>query len=214
MLAGASVPAGPMVATESWPPNVGAGHPAAAPARRRGGGDPDEPPLPFADDAFDLVPSRHATVVRSWDEIARVLARAALPRAADRARDLSGAGRLLPGPQPHKWAELQPETQTTQARAAGLQVVQMRMERLRAEFFDIGAVIYFLRKVIWTVPDLSVERYHERLHEIMGRSRRTGASSPIRRGCLSRPVGRRTDCSCPNPTWMKRSAVWAWREWA
>ena len=30
----------------------------------------------------------------------------------------------------------------------------MRMERLRAEFFDIGAVIYFLRKVIWTVPGL------------------------------------------------------------
>jgi hypothetical protein len=45
-------------------------------------------------------------------------------------------------------------------------VVQMRMERLRAEFFDIGAVIYFLRKVIWTVPDFSVERYHERLHEM------------------------------------------------
>jgi hypothetical protein len=45
-------------------------------------------------------------------------------------------------------------------------VVQMRMERLRAEFFDIGAVIYFLRKVIWTVPDFSVERYHERLREM------------------------------------------------
>jgi hypothetical protein len=67
------------------------------------------------------------------------------------------------GPQPAKWAELQPDTQTAQAKAAGLQVVQMRMERLRAEFFDIGAVIYFLRKVIWTVPDFSVERYCERL---------------------------------------------------
>jgi hypothetical protein len=37
------------------------------------------------------------------------------------------------------------------------------MEHLRAEFFDIGAVIYFLRKVIWTVPDFTIERYHERL---------------------------------------------------
>jgi hypothetical protein len=70
------------------------------------------------------------------------------------------------GPQPHKWAELQPETQSTEAHAAGLQVVQMRMERLRAEFFDIGAVIYFLRKVIWTVPDFSVDRYRERLREM------------------------------------------------
>ena len=67
------------------------------------------------------------------------------------------------GPQPTKWIELQPDTQAERAQAAGLQVVQMRMERLRAEFFDIGAVIYFLRKVIWTVPDFSVERYRERL---------------------------------------------------
>jgi hypothetical protein len=40
------------------------------------------------------------------------------------------------------------------------------MERLRAEFFDIGAVIYFLRKVIWTVPDFTVERYLDRLREL------------------------------------------------
>jgi hypothetical protein len=68
------------------------------------------------------------------------------------------------GPQPAKWAELEPDTQTARARAAGLEVVQMRMERLRSEFFDVGGIIYFLRKVIWTVPDFSVERYRERLH--------------------------------------------------
>jgi hypothetical protein len=42
----------------------------------------------------------------------------------------------------------------------------LRLERLRAEFFDVGAVIYFLRKVVWTVPDFTVERYRERLHEL------------------------------------------------
>jgi hypothetical protein len=40
------------------------------------------------------------------------------------------------------------------------------MERLRMEFFDIGAVVYFLRKVIWMVPDFSVERYRDRLHQL------------------------------------------------
>jgi hypothetical protein len=40
------------------------------------------------------------------------------------------------------------------------------MERLRAEFFDIGAVIYFLRKLIWTVPDFTAEPYHQRLREL------------------------------------------------
>lgn len=34
------------------------------------------------------------------------------------------------------------------------------------EFFDIGAVVYFLRKVIWMVPGFTVERYRERLREL------------------------------------------------
>jgi hypothetical protein len=55
---------------------------------------------------------------------------------------------------------------SAQARAAGLQIADLRMERLRAEFFDIGAVIYFLRKVVWTVPDFTVQRYRERLREL------------------------------------------------
>ena len=42
----------------------------------------------------------------------------------------------------------------------------MRMERMRAEFFDVGAVIYFLRKVIWTVPDFTIDRYRGRLREM------------------------------------------------
>lgn len=70
------------------------------------------------------------------------------------------------GPQPEKWAELHPDVQNAQARAAGMDVVDIRMERMRAEFFDVGAVIYFLRKVIWTVPDFTVDAYRERLREL------------------------------------------------
>jgi hypothetical protein len=53
-----------------------------------------------------------------------------------------------------------------QAEAAGLQIVDLRMERMRAEFFDIGAIVYFLRKVIWSVPDFTVQRYRDRLAEL------------------------------------------------
>jgi SAM-dependent methyltransferase len=166
VLSGAETFPPTMAATESWPPNAVLAtrllHPrgVVVVATR------DEASLPFAGEAFDLVTSRHATVVR-WHEIARVLR----PGGGYLAQQIGPATmselfEYFLGPQPYKWAELQPETQTTQAQAAGLQVVQMRMERLRVEFFDIGAVIYFLRKVIWTVPDFSVERYHERLREM------------------------------------------------
>ncbi|MDQ3456529.1 MAG: SAM-dependent methyltransferase, partial [Actinomycetota bacterium] len=50
-----------------------------------------------------------------------------------------------------------------EAEAAGLQIVEQRLERLRMEFFDIGAVVYFLRKVIWIVPGFAVELYRDRL---------------------------------------------------
>src|SRR3954451_12894573 len=61
-----------MVATESWPPNV-----ALATQRLKPLGvvelwEPDEPPLLFADNAFDLVTSRSLVTVW-WDEIARVV---------------------------------------------------------------------------------------------------------------------------------------------
>jgi SAM-dependent methyltransferase len=165
-LAGAEKFPPTMAAVESWPPNAALATKLLHPRGVVVVATRDEASLPFADEAFDLVTSRHATVVR-WHEIARVLR----PGGGYLAQQIGPATmselfEYFLGPQPHKWAELQPEIQTTQAQAAGLQVVQMRMERLRVEFFDIGAVIYFLRKVIWTVPDFSVDRYHERLREM------------------------------------------------
>ncbi|UMB67535.1 class I SAM-dependent methyltransferase [Mycobacterium paraterrae] len=175
VLAGAEVFPPTMVATESWPPNL-----ALATARLHPRGvvvvaTRDEPWLPFADEAFDLVTSRHATVVR-WAEIARVLR----PGGEYLAQQIGPATmrelfEFFLGPQPAKWAELEPDTQTSQAQAAGLEVLQMRLERMRAEFFDVGAVIYFLRKVIWTVPDFTVERYRERLRDMHERIEADGA---------------------------------------
>ena len=60
-------------------------------------------------------------------------------------------------------------------RTRDLRLVDLRAERLRAEFFDIGAVIYFLRKVIWTVPDFTVERYREQLRELHERIESEGS---------------------------------------
>lgn len=79
--------------------------------------DPDEPPLPFADAAFD--PS-----------------------------------------------DREPEHERAEAEVAGLEVVGQRMERLRMEFLDIGAVMHLLRKVIQIVPGFTVEAYRDRLLDL------------------------------------------------
>ena len=156
------VPPPVLAATESWPPNV-------ALARRRleplGGTvteAADDAPLPFGDAVFDLVASRHPTRT-GWPEIARVL--------RPGGRYLSqqvGAGsnrelyEYLMGPQPAS-PDRSAGSAAGQARAAGLVVTRLESQALRVEFFDIGAVVYFLRKVLWTVPDFSVARYRGRL---------------------------------------------------
>jgi hypothetical protein len=62
-----------------------------------------------------------------------------------------------------------------QARAAGLEVAECRSERLRLEFFDVGAVVFFLRKVIWTVPEFTVDRHRQRLRDLHDQIERDGA---------------------------------------
>ena len=53
--------------------------------------------------------------------------------------------------------------------------MQCLNERLRLEFFDIGAMVFFFRKVIWTVPDFTVERYRDRLERLHEQIERAGA---------------------------------------
>lgn len=169
VLAGAEKFPPTIAAVESWPPNAALATKLLHPRGVVVVATRDEPALPFADEAFDLVTSRHPISVR-WNEIARVLR----PGGSYFAQQIGPATmaelvEYFTGPQPQKWAEFHPETQGAQARSAGLQVIDLRMERLRAEFFDVGAVVYFLRKVLWTVPDFTVERYRDRLRELHDR---------------------------------------------
>jgi hypothetical protein len=49
------------------------------------------------------------------------------------------------------------------AEAAGLEVLRLEPVELRVTFKDVGAVVHFLRKVLWTVPGFTVEGYRDRL---------------------------------------------------
>ncbi len=42
----------------------------------------------------------------------------------------------------------------------------MRVEQPPIVFYDIGAVVYFLRLVPWIVPDFTVSAYRSRLREL------------------------------------------------
>jgi SAM-dependent methyltransferase len=147
-----------LVATESWWPNI----PVAAATLRPFAEVVATDRTPFRAGSFDLVTSRHP-VRTDWDEVARVLRPGgrflSQQIGAGTNRELSEAMLgPLPPPRPHR-----PEQA---AIAAGFEVIEVRAESLRAEFYDIAAVAHFLRKVIWTVPDFTVAKYRDRLRAV------------------------------------------------
>ncbi|MGW4568803.1 class I SAM-dependent methyltransferase [Streptomyces sp. NPDC004561] len=173
----AAEPARPVLvaATEGWPPNVAK---ATALLRPRGAvvvAAPDDAPLPFADEAFDLVLSRHP-VVPHWGEIARVLR----PGGTYFAQHVGPASAFelveyFLGPQPEAVrGGRDPERERAGAQAAGLEIVDLRAERLRMEFHDVAAVVHFLRKVVWMVPGFTAEAYEPRLRAMHERIEKEG----------------------------------------
>ena len=157
---------GTVRATEGWAPNYALATAALEPF---GGvvslvGDA-RAALPFDDRTFGLVTSRHP-VSFPYPEAGRVLA----PGGTLLVQEV-GAGsnralyEFLMGPQVNHDAQYLAEVRA-QVDAAGLELVALRDALTRVEFFDLAAVVHFLRKVLWTVPDFSVEKYHDRLRAL------------------------------------------------
>lgn len=154
-------------ATEGWPPNVAKATRLLAPKGIVVVAVAEGEPLPFADDTFALVSSRHP-VTPHWSEIARVLA----PGGSYFAQHVGPHSvfevvEFFLGPQPRPVrGGRAPEADREAAAASGLEVVDLRYEETRIEFFDIGAVVYFLRKVIWMVPGFTVDAYLPQLRAL------------------------------------------------
>lgn len=124
--------------------------------------------------SFDLVVSRHP-VVTLWDEVARVFR----PGGTYLSQQV-GAGSMreltdyLMGPRPVSRTRTSHRA-VSAAETAGLDVVDLREAALRMEFYDIAAVVHFLRKVIWTVPGSTVDHYRDRLAALHEQIHRDGA---------------------------------------
>ncbi|MER6979745.1 class I SAM-dependent methyltransferase [Streptomyces carpinensis] len=164
-----------LAATEGWPPNVAKATELLGPHGVVVVASAEDAPLPFADGAFDLVVSRHP-VRPHWEEIARVLG----PGGTYFAQHVGPASvfelvEYFLGPLAEESRSARhPDRVRADAEAAGLEMVDLRAERLRVEFHDIGAVVHFLRKVVWMVPGFTVEAYESRLRELHERIRAQG----------------------------------------
>ncbi len=183
-----------LVATEGWPPNVARASALLRPLGAVVVAHGADSPLPFVAGAFDLVTSRHPATVQ-WSEIARVLAAGGTYFA----QHVGGGTNVeiseyFLGPL-ERGNRRDHDLEANEARAAGLEIVQCRNERLQLEFFDVGAVVFFLRKVVWTVPDFTIDRYRSRLQDLHDQIERDG----VLRSTMSRTLLEARKPEAPHP---------------
>jgi SAM-dependent methyltransferase len=163
-----------MVATESWAPNAQRARELLGPRGVRVVETVPGNALPFPAGSFELVVSRHP-IRPNWTEIRRVLRPGgryfAQHVGPSSARELS---EFFLGPLPGSDGR-DPVREVTAATEAGFVVDDLRTARCRMEFFDVGAVVWILRKCVWWVPDFTVAGYESRLR-ILDEQLRAGRS--------------------------------------
>jgi hypothetical protein len=156
-----------MVATEAWPAN--AQHASELLGSR--GVQIIETVKDAPDNSFELVTSRHP-VRPDWEQIHRVL----IPNGYYFAQHVGRASALeliehFLGPLSRAGKARDPQLERAAAQSAGLVVTDLRTARCRMEFYDVGAVVWILRKCVWWVPDFSVEKYRDELADLDVRMR-------------------------------------------
>jgi SAM-dependent methyltransferase len=125
--------------------------------------------LPFEDDEFELVLNRHSGLNPS--EVTRILARGGtfLTQQIDGrwAYDLAA----IFGAEP-LWPECSLATYHSLLSETGLAIVREQDWSGYLNFTDVGAIVYYLKAVPWTVPGFSVDTHIDALLELQRRLER------------------------------------------
>lgn len=153
------------VATESYPPNIPIATQRLQPIGVKVVPVEDEHALPLPDEMFDLVINRHESYDLS--EVWRILKPGGIfltqqvgPRNCVQLNQYLNAP-LDPGTA--KWSlKLEKQAFTK----GGFTVITSHEQILESNFYDIGAVVFYLKVIEWQIEGFSVEKYEQRLRDM------------------------------------------------
>lgn len=149
-------------ATEGYPPNIPVARQRLEPLGVKVYEVSDDLHLPFANESFDLVINRHESYAPG--ELLRVLKSGGrfITQQVGGQNDLE-LNRMLGAPDNDEFAHWDLDYAVQEVEDAGLPVIERQEAFPIARFFDIGAVVYYLKAVPWQIPDFTVERYRQTL---------------------------------------------------
>jgi ubiquinone/menaquinone biosynthesis C-methylase UbiE len=175
----ASLPSRPPLtcATEGYTPNVEVARRRLEPLGVQVYDVAGDAHLPFADGRFDLVTNRHG----AYDprEIWRILESGGLfitqqvgSQTNRRLHELLGhtAEPAAPNAGQGRSETWNLAVAVRELKDAGLYILEQREEFPITRYFDVGAIIYYLKAIPWEIPDFSVDAYFPRLlaiHELI-----------------------------------------------
>ncbi|MEH7460489.1 class I SAM-dependent methyltransferase [Bacillus sp. JJ1127] len=121
--------------------------------------------LPFADKQFDLILNQHESYVAS--EVKRILS----PNGIFLTQQVGGLdcaeiNEHLSVPLNQEYADWTLETACNALQQNGFTILKSKEEFPLQRFYDIGALIYYLKAIPWQIPEFTTEKYYNKLYNI------------------------------------------------
>ncbi|PGB04971.1 class I SAM-dependent methyltransferase [Bacillus toyonensis] len=129
----------------------------------------DDAALPLQDAQFDLIVNQHESYAAS--EVNRILSPNGIFLTQQAGGlDCAELNKQFGTPLNSEFASWSLETACNELKENGFTILDAKEEFPLQRFYDIGAIVYYLKAIPWQIPDFTVERYYEelyRIHEIM-----------------------------------------------
>ncbi|CAG8552177.1 4821_t:CDS:2 [Diversispora eburnea] len=157
-------------ATEGWAPNIDIARKRLKPLGVTVTAITDnDVRLPLDDGRFNLIINRHEPYIAY--EIHRLLQSDGLFITQQVGEnDNMEINRLLGAPEHLGYREWHCEQGCSELEAAGLTILKKDEAFIETKFYDVGAIVYYLKAMPWQVEDFSVEKYADqliRLHHLI-----------------------------------------------
>ena len=129
----------------------------------------DDDALSLQDAQFDLIVNQHESYAAS--EVNRILSPNGIFLTQQAGGlDCAELNKQFGTPLNSEFASWSLETACNELKENGFTILEEKEEFPFQRFYDIGAIVYYLKAIPWQIPDFTVERYYEelyRIHEIM-----------------------------------------------
>ncbi len=159
-------------ATEGYKPNVSVARNRLGPLGVKVYEVQNDEYLPFKDETFKLIINKHESY--SPKEVRRILRDEGIfiTQQVGGLNDRE-INELLGVPK-FEFFNWNLESAVTELQEIGFKISEQKEDLVKTRFYDIGAIVYYLKAIPWQVPDFTIEKYFDRLTEVYNRIEKEG----------------------------------------